>query len=58
MTPAHELEAEAERLRAVIAGIVVARDREDFDALMAAIDDAKAEAVISAMRRAKDRGHQ
>ena len=47
---AKELDAETTRMRAAICAIVEARDEQDFDALLAAISDAEAEATISALR--------
>jgi hypothetical protein len=47
-----ELAAEADRLRACICAIIEAADEGDYDALFDAIDDARAEAAISAVRAA------
>lgn len=51
-----ELEAEAAELRGAISGIIDARDAEDFDALLAAMDRAAAVAAKSAMRAATAQG--
>ena len=47
-----ELAAEADRLRACISAIVDAFDNQDFDEMMKAIEEARAEAVLSALRAA------
>lgn len=47
-----ELAAEADRLRACISGIVDAFDNQDFDEMVKAIEEARAEAVLSALRAA------
>lgn len=43
------LSDETMRLRSLIAEIVEARDREDFEGLMAAIDEARSETILMAM---------
>lgn len=43
------LESGAMRLRACICEIVEARDEEDFERIIAAIDDARDEATLSAL---------
>lgn len=53
-----ELENEIQRLRACICGIVEARDEQDFSGLMTAIDEAAAEATLSALRVSRQRGQQ
>jgi hypothetical protein len=49
-----ELNDETIRLRAAICAIVEARDEQDFEALISAIAEAEAEAVISAVRASKE----
>lgn len=44
-----ELDSGAMRLRACICEIVEARDEEDFERIIAAIDDARDEATLSAL---------
>lgn len=55
--PAKEevLQAETLRLREAICAIVEARDQGNFDAMMAAIESAGAEATLSALRAAGER---
>jgi len=48
-----DLEQECQRLREAICAISEAREQQDFDGLMRAIDDAFSEAALSALRRSK-----
>lgn len=49
------LEAECTRLRELICRIVEAVEEEDFDAAVDAIQEAKNEAILSALRAAGER---